>query len=233
MRYFRYKNTDKNREMAWKAQYKAVTKNQKRIIRKARCWESISSIATVLIFVSCLVGGCFLMESKMPQPDGWFLRLLVGLCKLALGMVLVVASGGVTVVLTMPLWKKLRSFSLPAMKQEIFAKACKHLRDYYGLREPYLITKCFDATDKKFRSHDVCLFVVGEELRLTTDLVHGFLNGERDLGCYAMKQGEFTLSGGTHGERPAVMLKTGHLEFLLGYRAKGFIEKQFPGTADS
>ena len=127
MRYFRYKNTDKNREMAWKAQYKAVTKNQKRIIRKARCWESISSIATVLIFVSCLVGGSFLLESKMPQPDGWFLKLLVGLCKLALGMVLVVASGGVTVALTMPLWKKGEFFSLPAMKQEILqrlASAC-------------------------------------------------------------------------------------------------------------
>lgn len=59
------------------------------------------------------------------------------------------------------------------MKKKIFSKACGHLRDYYELQEPYIITNCFEATDKNFKNHDVCIFVVGDELRLTTDLVRG------------------------------------------------------------
>ena len=113
------------------------------------------------------------------------------------------------------------------MKKEIFSKACEHLRDYYKLQEPYIITKCFDATDKKFQNHDVCIFVVGDELRLTTNIVRGFLYGERDLGCYAFKQEEITLSKQKNGDRLVAELRADNTIFLLGYRAKGFINKNF------
>ena len=114
-------------------------------------------------------------------------------------------------------------------KKEILSKACGHLRDYYGLQEPYIITKCFDAADKKFQKHDVCLFIVGDELRITADLIHGFLHGERDLGCYAFVKHEITLSKQPCGQQLMLEMKAGENTFLLGYRAKGFIEKNFIG----
>lgn len=90
-----------------------------------------------------------------------------------------------------------------------------------------MITKCFDSTDRKFKNHDVCIFIVGDELRLTADLVRGFLHGERDLGCYAFKRHEITLSKLQEGNHLIAELKAENTAFLLGYRAKGFIDKNF------
>ena len=94
-----------------------------------------------------------------------------------------------------------------------------------------MITKCFDATDKKFQNHDVCIFVVGDELRITTNLVQGFLYGERDLGCYAFKQNEIILTKQQKGNNLIAELRADDTVFLLGYRAKGFVDKNFPAKA--
>lgn len=226
MRYYKYKNTDKNINNALKEQYKTLTEDEKRTFRKEKRWRKFSTIVSLIIYISCIVAGIFLLKS-IPLPSAWFLEILVIVGEVIIGFILLIASGVLTVALTMPLWKKVESFHIPSIKKDIFSKACKHLRDYYQLQEPYLITKCFDSTDKKFENHDVCIFVVGDELRITTDLVRGFLHGERDLGCYAFKKEEITLSKQNVGNHLIAELKANNIVFLLGYRAKGFIDKSF------
>ena len=226
MRYYKYKNTDKNINNALKEQYKTLTEDEKRTFRKEKRWRKFSTIVSLIIYISCIVAGIFLLKS-IPLPSAWFLEILVIVGEVIIGFILLIASGVLTVALTMLLWKKVESFHIPSIKKDIFSKACKHLRDYYQLQEPYLITKCFDSTDKKFENHDVCIFVVGDELRITTDLVRGFLHGERDLGCYAFKKEEITLSKQNVGNHLIAELKANNIVFLLGYRAKGFIDKSF------
>ncbi len=226
MRYFKYKNTNKNINNALKEQYKTLTEDEKRTFRKEKRWRKFSTIVSLIIYISCIVVGIFLLKS-LPVPNAWFLEVLVIVGKVIVGFILLIIGGVITVGLTMPLWKKVESFHIPSMKKEIFSKACGHLREYYELQEPYIITKCFDATDKKFQNHDVCIFVVGDELRITTDLVRGFLHGERDLGCYAFKKEEITLSKQQDGNRLIAELKAGDTIFVLGYRAKGFVDKHF------
>ena len=226
MRYYKYKNTDKNINNALKEQYKTLTEDEKRTFRKEKRWRKFSTIVSLIIYISCIVAGIFLLKS-IPLPSAWFLEILVIVGEVIIGFILLIASGVLTVALTMPLWKKVESFHIPSIKKDIFSKACKHLRDYYQLQEPYLRTKCFESTDKKFENHDVCIFVVGDELRITTDLVRGFLHGERDLGCYAFKKEEITLSKQNVGNHLIAELKANNIVFLLGYRAKGFIDKSF------
>ena len=226
MRYFRYKNTNRNINNALKAQYKALTEDEKRPFRKEKRWRKFSILVSLMIYISCTVAGILLLKS-IPLPHGLPLKVLVIVGKVAAGFILLIAGGVITLGLTMPLWKKVDSFHIPSMKKEIFSKACEHLRDYYRLQEPYIVTKCFDATDQKFQKHDVCIFVVGDELRITTDLVRGFLHGERDLGCYAFKRDEITLLKQQAGNRLIVVLKAENTAFYLGYRAKSFIEKNF------
>ena len=226
MRYFRYKNTNKNINNALKEQYKTLTEDEKRTFRKEKRWRKFSTIVFLIIYISCIVAGIFLLKS-IPLPSAWFLEALVIVGEVIVGFILLIAGGVLTVALTMPLWKKVESFHIPSMKKEIFSKACKHLRDYYQLQEPYIITKCFDATGEKFRNHDVCIFVVGDELRIATDLIRGFLHGERDLGCYAFKLNEITLEKQQVENRLIAKLKIKDTTFLLGYRAKSFIEKNF------
>ena len=223
MRYFRYKNTNKNVNNALKEQYKTLTEDEKRTFRKKKSWQKFSTIVTFTIFICCIIAEIFLLKS-IPVPNDNFLEVLVIVGKVIVGFILLIVSGGLTAILTTPLWKKVETFDLPVMKKEIFSKACKHLRDYYQLQEPYIITKCFEATDKNFRNHDVCIFVVEGELRITADLIRGFLHGERDLGCYVFKREEITLLKQNNGNHLVTELRADNTVFLLGYRAKGFID---------
>ena len=226
MRYFKYKNTNKNVNNALKAQYKSLSEDEKRTFRKEKRWKKISIIVSLIIYFLFISVGIYLLKS-IPQPSDFLPALFVIIVKVVLGFILTIVGGVITVGLTTPLWKKAESFHVPSMKKAIFSKACRHLRDYYELQEPYIITKCFDATDKKFQNHDVCIFVVRDELRLTTDLVRGFLYGERDLGCYVFKRDEIILSKQQDEKHLIAELKAEDTIFLLGYRAKAFIEKNF------
>ena len=223
MRYFRYKNIDKNVNNALKEQYKTLTENEKRTFRKKKRWQKFSTIVTLTVFICCIIAEIFLLKS-IPVPNDNFLEVLVIVGKVIVGFILLIVSGSLTAILTIPLWKKVETFDIPLMKKEIFSKACKHLRDYYQLQEPYIITKCFEATDKNFQNHDVCIFIVGDELRITTDLIQGFLHDERDLGCYAFKTEEITLLKRNNGKHLVAELRADNTVFLLGYRAKRFID---------
>ena len=223
MRYFRYKNTDKNANNALKEQYKTLTENEKRTFRKKKRWQKFSTIVTITVFICCIIAEAFLLIS-IPVPNDNFLKVLVNVGKAIVAFILLIVSGTLTATLTTPLWKKVETFDIPLMKKEFFSKACKHLRDYYQLQEPYIITKCFEATDKNFQNHDVCIFIVGDELRITTDLIRGFFHGERDLGCYAFKTEEITLLKRNNGKHLVAELRADNTVFLLGYRAKGFID---------
>jgi hypothetical protein len=226
MRYIKYKNVNKNMSNALNEQYKILTKDEKRIFRKAKRWRKFSASFFYIIYIFFAIVGIFLLK-LIPSPNFLILKILVIVGKGIVGAIFLIVDGILAAILTMPLCVKADSFNIPAMRKEIFSKACGHLRNYYELQEPYIITKCFDATDKKFQNRDVCIFIVRDELRLTTDVIHGFLHGERDLGCYIFKREEIIISKQKDESHLRAELKAGDTVFLLGYRAKGYIEKNF------
>ena len=81
MRYFRYKNTDKNVSNALEEQYKTLTEDEKRTIRKEKRWRRFSTLVTFIVFIFCATGGIFLLKS-IPLPNFWLLETLVILGKL-------------------------------------------------------------------------------------------------------------------------------------------------------
>lgn len=226
MRYFKYKNTDKNEKNAFKEQYKTLSAEEKRIFRKKQILEKCGCFLMILIFCLTVGLGCFLIN-LIPTPSGLVFEILLIIVKVVFYPVLLFLSLVFSAILSMPVWIKSDSLDVPKMKKEIFSKASAHLRDYYGFNEPYIITKCFDSTDKKFIDCDVCIFVCNNELRITKDIVHGFLYGEKDLGCYAFKADEITLSKQIDEACLRCELSTKDLTFLLGYRAKKYIEENF------
>lgn len=226
MRYFKYKNTDKSRNQALKAQYKSLTAEEKRIFRREKRWRWMHNALCFLILFFYMVVVVRMLK-LIPVPTQWFVRLLASIGRYLIGFLLSIPGAMLAGWLTTPLRKKADSFHIPSMKKEIFSRACAHLREYYGLQEPYLLTKCFGASDPKFKDHDVCIYVAGDELRITTDLINGFLHGSRDLGCYAFRRDEITLTKQHRSDQLILELNSGDAVFLLGYRAKGFIEQQF------
>ena len=226
MRYFRYKNTKENMNNALKEHYLSLPKDEKSTVRKEKLWRRIANCVTGFVFIFCMAVGIYLLKLiPIPNAIGWKILCYIGI--VLLGFVLLIVSSALTYVISLPFWKKVESFNLPAIKKEILAKACAHLREYYQLQEPYIVTKCYDSTDKQFTNHDVCIFVVGNELRITTDIVKGFLHGDRDLGCYALNKEEICLSKKCGDKFLIAELTAKDTTFLLGYRAKSFIEKHF------
>ena len=225
MRYFKYKNIKENEKNAEKEQYKALTKDEKRIFKKQKAWKNFSTVASWASFLLFACVGAYVIS--LLHSSDWLLRSALFVVKFILYLIWIICSGVLTYGLTMPLWKKVESFNLPSKKKQIFYEASRHLRNYYGFQEPYIITKCFDSTDKKFKNHDVCIFISNDELRITADLKHGFLYGERDLGCYALSRGEISISKRGDENHFFAELKGENISFSLGYKAKGFIEKNY------
>ena len=226
MRYYKYKNTGKIQNVALKEQYKLMTEGERRTARKEKAWRRFGTVVSVTLFCLIFFLGTALI-SIIPMPSWWLWEVLAWAGKGIIVFFWLIASIALAAMILSPLWKKIESFNVPSMRKEIFSKACAHLREYYGIEEPYLITKCFDSTEKKFKNHDVCIFVAYDELRITTDLNRGFLHGDRDLGCYAFCRDEIVLTKQEHDGHSALDLRSGDTVFLLGYRAKGFIEKNF------
>lgn len=231
MRYFRHRHTNQLHNNALKEHYKSLTKDEKKAFCQERFWRRFATILGTICYVSSVAVGIYLLK-LIPMPNNTLLQILVVLGKVIAGIILLIACGFLTYGVCLPLIKKVESYNIPAMKKIIFSKACSHLRDYYGLQEPYIITKCFDSSNEAFKNHDICIFIVNNELRITVDLVRGFLYSDKDLGCYAFNQDEITLTKKQNGKQLLVELKvddevSDNITFLLGYRAKGFIEKNF------
>lgn len=225
MRYFKYKGSQTTETIALREEYKAFIKNEKRIIRKC---ERANGIGCGLSLIVSGVCGGFIIYALtcIPKPEGSaFLTIVHVLGIIILSFVAMVISIVIGVLTAAPIWnwagKKINS------RERILLKVCEHLREFYGLQEPCIVTKCYDASDKKFKNHDVCIFVVDDELRITTNLKNGFFREEKDLGCHAFLCDEVTIAK-IEGEKFLMAeLRAGESTFLLGYRAKGFIEKNF------
>lgn len=225
MRYFKYKNTQTTQKNAFKLWYAEMTKKEKKLYRKEKARNTVATI--VFFAVMFLVGGSIgFALSRIDFSDNVFLLIieLIGFVLLAiLGMIAAVIVGGLA---SSPLWSKNNTY--PTFRKNMLSEACAPLREYYGLCEPFIVTKCFDSSDKDFDNHDVCIFVAGDELRITTDINRGFFHGERDLGCYAFSRDEIALSKIQKDAQLVLELNASDMVFHLGYRAKGYIEKCFP-----
>ena len=225
MRYFRYKGPKSTEMKAYKVQYATLTKEEKRQVRKS---DFLACLAPV-VFLAFFGGGfllCLWGLKHIPVPKSIILAILrhIGVFILGIGGFLVSCILGA--VAATPIYNKVDKSQMN-MTRKITSQACEHLRKFYGLQEPCIVTKCYESSDETFKNHDVCIFVVGGELRITTNLKNGFVHREKDLGCHAFLRDEVTIAK-IEGEKFLMAeLRAGETTFLLGYRAKGFIEKNF------
>ena len=225
MRYFKYKDIWKTYRRAEKAEIAQMPKAQRRKIYQSNVWQVLGVIVLFLVAGLCMGIGSNLML-RIPQPNNIVLSILY-FCAIIVAvfilMILGLLLGGVVAA---PILSKAEYPPVRIGRASMY-RGCAHLRRYYGLQEPYVITKCFACSNENFKDHDVCLFVYGGELRITADLIRGFANGGNDLGCYAFRADEITLTKVEHGGHLALELKAEKVTFLLGYRAKSFIQKHY------
>lgn len=225
MRYFKCPPPDKAENENFKKQHAELLIKEKACKKKEKILHRIYWILFFVIFCSVTVAGTWLVW-QIPEPK--FLPLWIGLRSVQslLIFVFIVLGGIFAACVLTPLDRKIDN-KQKKLKKAILSYASEYLRIYYGLTDAFVITKCYDATDRKFKNHDVCLFVKDNELRLCTNLVNGLLNSDKDLGCYAFTKEEITLTERVTDKYTATVLTCGKTEFVLGKRAGQFIERSF------
>lgn len=224
MRYFKC-GTLKQEDRKMITQDIALTDEEKNSDRQGKFLNFLGTLLFFVVFVAVFIGSLSLIV-RIPKSKNPFLFILVVIVMLILGLGALIVSVFISSLVSSPIYKKAQE-KLAVQKRNYFDKSIIFLREYYGWTEPCIVTKCYDSSDKKFKSRDVCLFLFNNELRITADLKHGFSIRENDLGCYVFKVDEFSLDQ-IQGEQFWITeLKSGDTVFHLGRRAKGFIEKNF------
>lgn len=227
MRYFKYDGPMVDIELL-KKRHRELSEDAKKARRRANWLHRLGTVVFVLVSLAVFAGLLFLILRFRPRSDGIVWQILDWICGIVLTGVSVILSAIIGVLAAAPLWNRYGK-SEKELTRKLLHDAGEYLREFYGFREPYLVTKCYQSSDSRFSRHDVCIYVVEEELRLTANLHYGFFDPKRDLGCYALTREEICLSDTQHKDRPALELRCGELTFLLGQKARTFITKQLPG----
>ena len=198
--------------------------------RRRFLWlHRLGTVVFWLLFLASFIGLVLLIRKIEPVSDSALDAMLHPLLLIVLGFVALILSVILGALAAAPLWGRNQAIEKD-LRQVLLRQATQELRQFYGFQEPFLVTKCYRASDRRFDRHDVCLFLVDGKLRLTVNLHYGFFDLRRDLGCYEFDFSEIELLPGRYKEREAVELRFGEITFLLGQQAKTFVEqnKQTP-----
>ena len=223
MNYFKYKNISKVQQLAYKQRLASLGKDEQKKIKKSDRLTKLLSISGLLFFICCF--GLFIFFIQLiPVPKNILLKILYGIGCAILGFIGLIISGIATGIPFGILIEKVR-YNLPEMRKEFIKKASEPIRKYYGLSDEYLITKCFESTNTSFNDHDICIFRYGNEIRMTTDIVKGFINGNCDLGCYSIKFNELKIYKDDYNDKRATILEFDKEKFVIGIKAYSYISK--------
>ena len=222
MRYFKYSDPWPDLEAERNEYAECCQRQQKR----NEHWHVFGNIVFISVFLIVFVGLIVLLSMVLPKGDsafdvafrflGYGFGGLIGfICGIVLGS-----------FASIPFWNIDKEYSKSRMLQ-LMQKSTEHLRKYYEYQEPCLVTKCYRCSDRNWNRHDVCLFVVGDELRITINLQYGFFRPERDLGCYSFLRQDILLKDALFRDTPAVELQADGVSFILSRNAISFIKKHF------
>lgn len=223
MKYFKYRNISKVQQLAYKERLASLGKDEQKKIKRSDRLTKLLSISGLIFFICCF--GLFIFFIQLiPIPTHSFLKVLRGIGCVLLGMLGLFISMFTTMFIFGILISKVE-YNLPEMRKEFIKKASEPIRKYYGLSDEYLITKCFESTNTLFNDHDICIFRYGNEIRITTDIVKGFINGNCDLGCYSIKFNELKIYKDDYNDKRVTVLEFDKEKFVIGIKAYSYISK--------
>jgi hypothetical protein len=228
MRYFRYDGPAAD-VSDLKQHYAGLSAKEQARRRRFLWLHRLGTVVFWLVFLAAFIGLVLLIRKIEPVSDSVLDAILHTILSVCLGFFALIFSAALGALAAAPLWGK-KADCEKALRRKLLSQACGDLRQFYGFQAPFLVTKCYRASDRRFNRHDVCLFLVDGKLRLTVNLHYGFFDLRRDLGCYEFDFSEIELLPGRYKEREAVELRFGEITFLLGQQAKTFVEqnKQTP-----
>ena len=219
MKYFKYKNMNLIRKKANDILISSL--NDKIKIKNIKLVKRLEICIFILFF---LILGVFTgLIRLIPKCENDILNIF---CNIGIFLLMVVSIVFSAVVCGL-LFNKLHSkydVKLPPSNREIIALACGDIRKYYGLSDEYLLTKCYSSSNELFNNHDVCIFRFDDELRITSDVVNGYLY-DKNIGCYSVKFSELKLYKDNYNDKRVCVIEFDDLKFIVGIRTYSYIIK--------
>lgn len=138
-------------------------------------------------------------------------------------IIIIVLPVVVVIVVYQCIYKKVPSVTYKNLTAELIRKITKPLVEYYKISSNYFVTKCYSCSEVGIENKDVIVFVYDGKLRIVNDFFHSI----KDFGCYEFDYKDFTYFNIVDNGIVKTIIKTTDCEFVLGYKAKTFIKKNF------
>jgi hypothetical protein len=200
----------------------SYNEDEQKKIRTNQLLSKLLIVAGYIVSISLLVI-LFSLIRLIPTPEKVLFGILYVIAFVALGLLIIVISSLIFIPISKLLDKL--NYNIPTYNREHIASACSDIRKYYGLDNDYLLTKCFKSTNNNFNNHDICIFRVYNEIRITNDIVRGYLKTTSNLGCYSVKFDELEVYKDDYNNKRVTVLKFGNEEFVIGIKAYSYITK--------
>lgn len=224
MRYIKW-NKDAG-SASCRGQYAEAMEQQEKQEKKRRWADKWATVIFLTVHILVWVAGAFLIIQYVTRElNGLWDAILRMVLSIVLSCAVFLAGPLLGAWAANRLWKRMDRNNRQ-ISRKLKEEGCRAIRAFYGFSKPFLVTKCFDSTDRKFRRHDVCLFFADGTLRLSANLHYPMFDPERDLGCYIFEEGEYTLTQVDRGGSAATELRSGETVFLLGSRAMEWIGRE-------
>ena len=232
MRYFKYDHPKKHEKEIYKAELSALNENERKLMKRNNFFNKLAISFLAAITIALLIISFCIAKSYAPKYENLLsFLILIPISQFGIFILGALITLIISALIAIPIYKS-ASRADKRLKQlcrehlhEISSKACEHIVEFYGLREPSITTKCYDSTDVKFKNKDIVIFECGGEIRIIRSFFGSVNLSENDFGCYAFKNGEFSVSYTEYKGKRAAMLELDETKFILAARAKPFIEK--------
>ena len=224
MEYIKFKDPKKLKK-AKKKEYLANL--EKSVLGKYRKGQAINLISQIL---GCIIFAVvwFLLDKltdliKLPEEDTFV--ILEGLIDI-IGCAVNVLIAGLVSIFFYVLMQIFVPSEYVTANVEIAKAVSDELRSFYSFSgNDYVVTKCYESSDNRFKDKDIVLYRAGEEIRIAVNLNHNFYSSGKDLGCYIVSKNEISVVKTVHKGINAAELKFSDQIFLLGKRAISFLNQ--------
>jgi uncharacterized protein YacL len=173
MRYFKYDHPKTTEKEIYKVILDVVDDNERKLLKKSNFLNKLAILIFAVVTISLLIVSFIIAKSFAPEYENLLqFLILVPISQFGIFALGAIATFLISALIAIPIFnasskldkrlKKLRRERL----HEISSKACEHIVEFYGLHEPSIVTKCYDSTERRFKSQDVRILNVAEKCEL-------------------------------------------------------------------
>ncbi len=198
----------------YKLRFKSLSKIEKRNYRINQFFTALFFFVfffwTIVFLVFAKINNMFITNKTLSTIVSVFCVILF-----------IPVSGFITWLHYLVFKKFIRPGTIGELTNDLIIKITQPLREYYHVPDDnFIVTKCYNSSDKFMINKDVILFFVDGKLRITNN----FNRSIKDFGCYELDEKDTSVKN-IVDIKVKTFIKCGDISLELGYKAKTYIDK--------